>query len=128
MNGNKQITRKQNMETGIVLALVAIFVYLKWDFTPGLWISIVLLSLVLLLPILLFPLAYIWFALAQFLSWFSSRLLLIILFFLLVTPVAFVRKLMRKDSLQLKAFKKDCTTAFIEKNRKFTASDLKYPF
>lgn len=128
MKESIQITRKQITDTGLVFALACIFIYIKWDFYPGLWISIGLLGISLIFPILLFPLAYVWFGLAKILSWFTSRLLLSILFFLLVTPVALIRKLLGKDSLQLKAFKKNKPSAFVPKNRKFTVADIKYPF
>lgn len=128
MKGNNQITRKQIIDTGLVFALACIFIYIKWEFTPGLWISIGLLSVLLVFPILLFPVAYYWFSLARVLSWLSSRVVLIIIFFLVVSPVALVRKLMGKDSLRLQAFKKSNASAYFKKNRKFKNADLKYPF
>jgi uncharacterized membrane protein len=125
---SQQTTKKQNIETGIVFALVLILVHLKWEYVPGLWFSAGLLLVAILMPTLLFPLAYIWFGLARIISWFSARLILIILYLFLVTPVALIRRAMGKDSLRLNAFKKNTNSAFIPRNNRITEADLKYPF
>lgn len=124
----KMITSKQSTETSIVFALSFIVLGLLYNSTSWYYASVAFLVAALLFPFIFKPLAYVWFGLAKTLSWFTSRLLLSILFFLLVTPVALIRKLLGKESLQLKAFKKNKPSAFVPKNRKFTVADIKYPF
>jgi hypothetical protein len=86
------------------------------------------LGLALLVPRLFYPLAKVWFGLALVLGWFSSRILLAVIFFLLVTPVGVVRRWMGKDRLMLRHFKKSNCSVMIRRNHRFSAEDLRRPF
>lgn len=43
-----------------------------------------------------------WMALARVLSWINTRVILIILYFLVFTPIGFIMKLFKKDVLEIK--------------------------
>lgn len=123
-----QITTRQRIETGILLAigcLVLAEVYQEWLLVI---MAVGLLLLSLVLPIVFHPFAFLWFGLAQVLSFFFSHLLLTVLFFLLVTPVGLFRKWIGKDNLQLKNFKKSRQSTLIVRDHTYEASDLKNPF
>ncbi|CAL68139.1 membrane protein [Christiangramia forsetii KT0803] len=124
----QDLTRRQYMETGILLSVV-LLVYgwygENWNFGLGA-AGILLVSLIL--PILLKPLAIAWFGLAKVLSFITSNILLTILFFLLVTPVGLFRRMLGKDSLKLKSFKKSSNSVLEDRNYTYQASDLKNPF
>jgi len=47
---------------------------------------------------------------------------------LLVVPVALIRKMMGKDTLRLRQFKKDNHSVFHERNYTFTVKDLTNTF
>lgn len=128
MDGILNITKKQISETGIVFAIISIFSNIFWHFNLGLWIGIGLLLVTLLMPVLIYPLAFFWFGLSHILGLVSTRLILCVLFLLFVTPVGLMRRLFKKDSLQLRMYKKVGGSAFKERNHSFCASDLKYPF
>lgn len=116
------------METGILLGIVFIgFAWYteNWSYTA---IASAVLLISLILPIIFKPLAILWFGLARLLSFISSNILLSIVFFLLVTPVGIFRKLIGKDSLKLKQFKKSSESVMVERDHTFIASDLKNPF
>ena len=116
------------METGILLAIVFVLYgwYAEdWSFViGGAGISFI----ALILPVLFKPLAIVWFGLAKILSFITSNILLSLLFFLLVTPVGMIRKMLGKDTLQLKDFKKSSNSVLIDRNHTFNSSDLKNPF
>jgi hypothetical protein len=120
--------KKQCLETAVVLAAVLLLFSLL-DAGPlyG-WVSFGVLVAGLIIPGLFYPLAKLWFGLALILGWFSSRILLSLLFFLLVTPVGLIRRMMGKDKLMLRQFKKDHASVMISRNHRFTAEDLKPPF
>ncbi len=122
------LTKKQSAETALVFAMVAIIVGLRTGQHFWFFIALGFLLVTLLWPLFFKPLAYIWFGLSKALGWLMSRIIVSLLFYILVTPVGIVRRMMGKDTLQLKAFKKNKKTAFIGRNYTFTASDLTYPF
>ncbi|MCB9051684.1 MAG: hypothetical protein H6556_19795 [Lewinellaceae bacterium] len=74
------------------------------------------------------PFAYVWYKLSEVLGSFSSRVILSAAFFLAVTPVALVRKLLGKDSLRLRDFKKGRESAFITRGHTFDGEGMERPF
>ncbi len=123
-----EVTNKQVLETGVLLVLICLLLGLYLD--SKLWFKVALAAtlIILLLPRLFYPVAVGWFALGQVLSRISSLVLLTILFVLLVIPIALLKQLFGKDTLQLKQFKKSKKSVFVNRNHTFTASDIQYPF
>ncbi len=64
-----------------------------------------------------------WMKLAMLLGAVNAKILLTLIFFLFLTPIAFFYRLLNKDTLQLK---KDAskTTYYIEKRHTYTKEDL----
>jgi len=123
-----KITDIQIRETGILFGVISLFLGLYT--TDKFWfiIAIGILMVTLLIPILLKPLAFLWFGFSKMLGWVTSRIILFVIFWGLVTPMGLIRKAMGKDSMRLRQFKKGGKSAFTERNHEFIASDLKYPF
>jgi len=120
--------RRQCLETAILLAAVLLLFCLLNESKVLGWISLGTLGLALLIPRLFYPLAKLWFGLASVMGWFTSRILLAVIFFLVVTPVGLVRRWMGKDRLMLRQFKKANTSVMVRRNHRFTADDLQRPF
>jgi len=57
-----------------------------------------------------------------------SKILLSILFFLVVLPIGLLRKIMGKDSMQMKSWKKSSESVFRQRNHQFSAKDLETPY
>jgi polyferredoxin len=66
--------------------------------------------------------AWVWGKIAHIMGTFNSYVLLSIIFFVFLTPVAFLFKLTRKDSLKLKAQKNG--TVYEERNHLYVAKDV----
>jgi hypothetical protein len=87
-----------------VFLLIAIFPFLNngelriWSLV----VSFIFLVLGLLNSKLLFPLNKLWFRFGIFLGKIVSPLVMIIIFFIVVTPISFLMKIFRKDVLNLK--------------------------
>jgi len=64
-----------------------------------------------------------WMKLALLLGAINSKVLLTLIFFLFLTPLAFFYRLLNKDTLQLKK-NTSKTTYYIEKNHTYTKEDL----
>mgnify|MGYP001243521008 CR=1 FL=1 len=80
-------------------------------------ISIIFISLGILNSKLLTPFNKMWFKLGIYLGKFVSPLVMMIIFFLIVTPIGFVMKIIRKDILNLK-FNKSLSYWIKRENKK----------
>ena len=101
---DKQSLRKFGLTVGSVLLVIGITLYLleKSSFIYFGGIGIILILFGLALPNVLKPINKIWMTLAIILGWFMSRVILIILFYLIITPIGFLWRLFRRDALKLK--------------------------
>lgn len=123
-----QISEKQSVETGIVFSLIAIIIGYYAHENAFYLVAVSFLLVSLLIPVLLKPLAFVWFGLSKALGWVTSRILLFIIFYSVVTPMGLIRKLLGKDSLQLRQFGKGKSSVYTDRQHEFSASDLDYPF
>ena len=116
---HKDIKIGSNRSFGIVFFLVflliSIYPFLK-DGDIRLWsliISIIFLFLGLLNSNLLSPLNKLWFKFGLLLGKIISPIIMVIIFFLVVTPIAVIMRLLKKDLLNLKF--KENNTYWIDK-------------
>ena len=120
--------KRQCLETAVLLAGgLLLYALLQQKYALG-WISLCVLLTALLFPVIYYPLAKLWFRLGMLLSWFSSRLLLSLVFFLVITPVGLIRRLMKKDNLKLGEFGQSRKSVMIQRKYLFKADDLIHPF
>ncbi|WP_026753960.1 SxtJ family membrane protein [Sediminibacter sp. Hel_I_10] len=124
----QHITKQQCAETAVVLAVVLIFIGYNLDDWRYVLSAGIILVLSLVMPIVFYPLAKLWFALGVLLSMVSTKILLTVLFFLILTPMALFRKWIGKDSLMLKRFKKETDSVLITRDHTFSTEDLKHPY
>lgn len=100
--------RRQLRQFGITMAaafiILAVLSYLKAGRTYYNLAALAVISLFLglFLPPLLKPLQKIWMDFAIVMGWFMSRLILILIFYAVVTPTGVILKLMGKDTLRHK--------------------------
>ncbi|MEZ5043079.1 MAG: SxtJ family membrane protein [Saprospiraceae bacterium] len=110
-------------ETIAALVTLSIVIYLIFDLKNILYIGLSL----GLMTLFIRPLAIFvhkgWSYLAKWLNYITSRVLLSIVFFLVLTPIAIIYRLMGKDSLKKKEIGQE--SYFTERNHQFTAEDFK---
>ena len=100
----KKDLRKFGSSLGIVLIVITAFLFYKHK-DSYLYFGIIGLFLVtagLIIPVILKPLNKIWMSLAILMGWVMTRVILILLFFLALTPLAFIAGIFRKKFLELK--------------------------
>jgi hypothetical protein len=124
----QKVTRKQSGEFGQVAVLVCIILalYLKSNHfvKAAFWLMLVC----ILVPYFFYPFAVIWFGLSRVLNKISSFIILNLVFLILVIPIGIFRKIMGRDSLRIKQFKKDRESVMTVRNHLYEASDLKNTF
>jgi len=82
----------------------------------------------LIAPVLVFPFTFLWLNLSDLLGKVMSKVILSIVFFVFVWPVSMIRKAMGKDTLNLRKFKKDTSSVFVDRNHLYTKTDLTTPY
>jgi hypothetical protein len=122
IRSEKKELRQFGITMGIVLALLAgLLLWRGKDYYFYLLIlSIMFFFTGLTLPVILKPLHKIWMTLAILMGWFVTRLIMIILFYLVVTPIGLLTRLCGKDFLDTQ-FKKNVNSYWIP--RKTTKLD-----
>ena len=100
----------------IVFLLIALYPLLKGNDLRiwSLLISFIFLALGLINSKILTPLNKLWFKFGLLLGRFISPLIMCIIFFVVVTPIAIIMRLLKKDLLNLKYNKKE--TYWIDKS------------
>ena len=110
MSDNKKLTIKELREFGLLTGgIIAglfglILPLIKGHSLPILpWIMvIVLVGLAIILPKSLEPIYRVWMKIGLTLGWVNSRIILSIVFFIILTPMAFIMKLLKRDTMARK--------------------------
>ena len=124
----KKITKDQSRDTGMAMVLLLLIVFLARKKEGYLFAAMALHVVNMTVPQVFRPIAVLWLGLSELLGAVVSRILLSIVFFLIVTPIAILRRLMGKDALKLRAFKAGNDSVMLERNHTFVGRDLEKPF
>ena len=128
MHHSIKIEKKQFIEFGQLCAAVMMLLFLHFNKKIYISIALTVLLLNLIVPIIFYPFAVAWFWLAEKISKISSVVILTIIFFLVVAPVGLIRKLIGKDNLAIKQFRKDKNSVMITRNHIYSKEDLLHSF
>lgn len=120
----RRLSEVQHKDVGLVLILVLLFLYQHYDYRSFLVAVFVVAGITLLLPVVLHPISKVWYALSELLGTVMSRVLLTIVFFLIITPIGFIKRTIDGKRLLGEKWKKGTSTVFINKNKKITQSDI----
>jgi len=115
-------TKKQNTEFGLVASLT-ILVVSVWYGLDLQVIALITLLVSLLIPKLYAPIAWLWFVLAKALERLMTKVILLLVFFIVVTPVALLRRVLGKENL-LKERSKNKTSLFENHTHTFRPEDM----
>lgn len=124
----KTITSKQASDSGMAIVLILLLISLFSGNFLYFKIAIPVLIMNMIYPKFYHYFAIFWLGLSHIIGTIVSKVLLTIVYFLVVFPVAMLRKMMGKDTLQLKQFKKSSSSAMHIRNHRFNADDVKHPF
>ena len=122
------ITRDQSRDTGMAMVLLLLLALLKWGRNELLIAALIVHVVNMIVPQVFRPVAIAWFGLAHLLGAVASRVLMVVVFALVVTPIGLLRRALGKDSLRLRAFRSGNGSVMVERNHTFTAGDLEKPY
>jgi hypothetical protein len=121
-------TPEQAKDTGMAMVLICLLLGYWGKFPKFLPVSLVLLILTMAWPKAFKPLAGLWFGLSHLMGQVVSRVVLTVVFFVVVTPIALIRRLMGADALQLKKWKKGQGSVFVERQGVIQGKDMANPY
>lgn len=121
-------TRAQARDTGLALVLICLLVAWFAGRRDFLGYGIALLVLDMTWPSAFKPAARLWFGLSHILGTVMSKILLAVVFFTVLTPVGLLRRVMGKDPMQTRGFKKDATSVFRVRDHQFSSKDIETPY
>jgi hypothetical protein len=121
-------TPEQAKDTGMAMVLICLLLGYWGKFPKFLPVSLVLLILTMAWPNAFRPLAGLWFGLSHLMSSVVSRVILTVVFFLVVTPIGLIRRLMGADALQLKKWKQGNSSVFVVREGPVQGKDLANPY
>lgn len=75
-------------------------------------------------PAIFRPAAVVWFGLSDVLGSVASRVILAAVFYIVVTPIGLLRRMLGADTLQLRAFGAGHGTVMRERNHTFVGKDI----
>jgi hypothetical protein len=115
------MNRSKHLETILVLVLALLVFYFVFDKEVLLKVAIALGAVGLFIPFLAEKIHWLWMKLAHVLGYVMSRVLLTIIFFVFVVPLAFLSRLAGKNTVQLK---RKNSSYFTHRNFKYTKESL----
>lgn len=124
----KTISKKQASDTGMAFVLILLIIGLYTRDLIYFKIATPVLVINMIFPMFYYRMAFVWFGLANLLGAFMSKVILSVIYFILVVPVGFFRRMAGKDPLQLKKFKAGHDSVMITRNKKFTIEDIEKPY
>ena len=125
---NKNPTREQCKDTGIILGIFFLYFSIRNANNTLFLVTFLILVLVIIFPMIFKYLAILWFGFSHLLGTVMTKILLTIIFYLVVAPVSMIRKLMKKDGMNLKGFKSSTKSVWIDRDQEITKKDLFKPF
>lgn len=119
-DGDRSVKRKFGLVFGSILAVVALVSLWRGRgqlVVPFLGVSFLMVIVALVKPLLLSPLHAAMLRIAGYMGWVNTRLILILVYSLVFTPVALVYKLLGKDPLS-RSFEKDAASYWQPKDKR----------
>lgn len=122
------ISINQAKDTGMAIVLICLLINIFGKDSLFNILAILFLVINMVVPSVYKPVAIIWLSFSKIIGTIMSKILLVILFFLIVTPMGITRRLLGKDSLKLKSWKNDHNSVFVTRNNSFRSEDVEAPY
>lgn len=122
------LTVKEMSDAGQALVLICLALFLILGGRFWVWAALVALVLNMASPKIFRWFAWAWWSLAHALGFVVSNIVLAVSFFLVVTPMAVIRRAMGRDPMALRKWRRGDESVFVERNHTYTADDLRNPY
>ena len=123
-----KISKSQQIDTGMAMVLILLFLGLYFEDLIWVKYAFVVLLLNMIIPVIFKYIAVVWFGISKILGLFVSKVVLSGIFFLVVLPIGFIRRILGHDSLRLKEFKKDISSVMVTRNQTYSKEHIEKPY
>lgn len=124
----RNLTKEQSKDSGLALLLILILLGYFTGNSVYYTLTIPVLLVVMIVPGWFWPFGIVWFTFSNLIGSVMSKILLSIIFFVVVLPVALLRKLFGIDNLKLTQFKKDKESVMYIRDHRFVRNDIEKPY
>jgi hypothetical protein len=124
----RRMTADQCRDTGMAMVLLLLIFSIALKRNELVLGALVLQVITMTVPRIFAPIAVVWLGLSHLLGAVMSRVILTVIFFLVVTPIGLVRRLLGKDPLRLRAFNASDDSVMLPRNHIFSGADLERPY
>ena len=120
-------TNEQRKDPGLAIVLICLLCgYFYTEKVLGAAIVFLVITMTYP-PVFKYPAAF-WFKFSHLLGTGVTKVILSICYFVIVTPIGLLRRILKYDSMQLSKFRNDSSSVFNERQHTFTGSDLEPPY
>jgi hypothetical protein len=125
---SRKISKKEATDTGMAITLI--FLMLGYFTKNNMYYlaAIPVLVINMAFPMFYYPFAIIWFGITGLLGEVISKVLLSVVYIVVLMPIGIIRRMMGKDAMLLKSFKKDNSSVMVTRNHEFTSNDIVNPY
>lgn len=123
-----QTQRDRDRDTGMALALLLVLIQIATRREGFALAAGLALLVAMTVPVVLRPLAIVWFGFSHVLGAVMSRILMTVVFFGIVTPIAIVRRLLGGDSMQARGFRQGRGSVMVVRDHRVTGADIVHPY
>jgi len=124
----KQDRVDQAHDTGLAMCLLLLILSYIGNYFRLIPVAILLLFLSMAWPNVFEPLSKWWFKLSFGISAVMSRVILTFLYFGIVTPIGFLRRLTGADPMQFKKWKNEKNSVLWVRDKAIEAKDVEHPY
>jgi len=121
-------SRTQAKDTGLAMLLICLLVIYLAKYYFLLLPSMAILVVTMTCPGVFAPIAKLWFGLSRLMGSFMSKVVLSLIYFSVVLPIGFFRRIIGKDAMQIRAWRSSSDSVFKIKNHVYSGRDLEKPY
>jgi hypothetical protein len=125
---NGDATKDQARDTGMAIVLIFLLAALARRKLGYVTVAIIAHVVNMTAPQVFRWAAVLWFGFSHLLGAVVSKLVMMVIFFVVVTPIGMWRRLRGADPLQLKTFKAGRDSVMEARNHTYTGKDLEQPY
>ena len=125
---SQAITAKECSDTGMAMVLICLLAGWFTGIRSWFLAAIVLLVLNMIWPTLYYFVAKVWLGLSHLLGAVMSRVILTLIFFLVVTPLALLRRALGHDPMRRKQWKSGTGSVLESRDHTYEPEEIEQPF
>ena len=130
------ISNKQNIDAGMALILISLLMGVFFNNKLGILsleniyfkIASVLLLVNMIVPKTFYFFSVFWFAFSEIMGTIMSKVILTVIFYIIVLPIALIRQIFGVDNLFLKKYNENKKSVFKSRDTTFKSTDLHHPY